>query len=293
MVAATLSLLACVVWSGNFIVARGVYEWMHPIGFAFWRWVVAGVVLLPLVMKHYKAGLAQYRQNRMPYIIMGALGAGVFNTLIYFAAHHTSANNISLLAATSPIWTLLLAGLLGFDRLNGFKVVGVIVAFIGAFTVILKGDYEHILEMKFNIGDLIVFIASWIWALYTLMVKKKHPEMSQWFLMGLIVFFGLCVLTPLYALELAFVGHTPFTMQALYCYLYVGIGASVIAWYCFNRSVELMGPVKTSIIYYTMPIFSGVLSVLFLDEHFYKYHLVGFLLVVAGIIISNLKPKSA
>lgn len=293
LIAVIIALIACVLWSGNFVMARGVNQWMNPIGFAFWRWFITFICLLPFAWPHIKTNLIYVKQNPKPYIWMGLIGVGVFNTLVYEAAHYTTANNISLLAATSPIWTLFFAGIFKLDDLNRNKIIGVFVAFMGALTIVLKGNYLGILDMKFNKGDLMVFIASFGWAFYSLMLKFKHPQMNLFFLMLINTFFGLCLLLPLFLIELYFVGYTPFSAKALYVYLYAAIGSSVIAWYLFNKSVFMIGAVKTSLLYYTMPIFSGIMSVIFLDEHFYKYHLVGFLLVLSGIMVSNLKRKEA
>lgn len=293
LIAVSIALLACILWSGNFVVARGVHEWMHPIGFAFWRWTIAFIVILPLAAKHYKTNIVYFKQNRKVYIAMGVIGVGVFNTLVYESAKHTSANNVALLAATSPIWTLFLAGLLKIDTLTRNKIIGLIVAFSGALVIVTKGDVAQLLEMEFNVGDLMMFIASWLWAIYSLLLKFKHKDMNGFFLMSLIIFFGLCVLTPLYALEISQIGYTPFSMDALYAYLYVAIGASVLAWWFFNQSVFMIGPVRTSLIYYTMPIFSGIMSIMFLGEHFYKYHVIGFMLVLSGIVISNIRSTKS
>ncbi len=292
LVAVTLALLACILWSGNFVVARGVNDWMNPIGFAFWRWFITFLCLLPLALPHYKTNIVYVKQNPKPYIWMGLIGVGVFNTLIYKAAHYTTANNISLLAATSPIWTLFFAGLFKVEPLNKYKIAGVFIAFIGALTIVLKGNYLGILDMQFNKGDIIVIIASFGWSFYSLMLKFRHPQMNMFFLMIVNTFFGLLLLTPLFAAEVYFIGYTPFSMNALYVYLYAAIGSSVMAWYLFNKSVFMIGAVKTSLLYYTMPIFSGILSIIYLGEHFYKYHIVGFVLVLSGIIISNLRAKT-
>ncbi len=292
LTAITFALIACILWSGNFVVARGVHEWMNPIGFAFWRWVTALIVIIPLALPHYRTNIIYFKQNPKVYIAMGVLGVGIFNTLVYESAKYTSANNVALLAATSPIWTLFLAGIFKIDILNRNRIIGIFTAFAGALTIVSKGDISLLLHMNFNIGDLMMFIASWLWAIYSLLLKFKHREMNSFFLMSLIIFFGLCVITPLYAIEIAYIGYTPFSTKALYSYLYVGIGASVIAWYLFNQSVFMIGPVRTSLIYYTMPIFSGIMSIIFLGEHFYRYHIAGFVLVLSGIVVSNLRTKS-
>ena len=289
IIAIAIAVLACILWSGNFVLARGVNEWINPIGFAFWRWFITFICLLPFALPHFKTNIVYVKQNIKLYLGMGIIGVGVFNTLVYEAAHYTSANNISLLAATSPIWTLFFAGLFKIENLTLNKIIGLFTAFSGALTIILKGDFLNILSLSFNKGDLLVFIASFCWSFYSLLLKFRHKEMNIFFLMITNVFFGLITLIPLFFLEIYFIGYTPYSNKALYVYLYAAIGSSVIAWYLFNKSVFMIGPVKNSLIYYTMPVFSGVLSVLFLNEHFYKYHLAGFLLVFSGIIISNLE----
>ena len=135
-IAIALSLLACVLWSGNFFIARGVHEWIPPVTLAFWRWVVAFAVICPLGLPHVLRQWPLIRQH-LPFLIgMGVLSVGLYNTLIYIAGHYTNAHNIALIACTAPIWTLFLAGLFGVERLSRFKLGGAICAFIGALVVI-------------------------------------------------------------------------------------------------------------------------------------------------------------
>jgi drug/metabolite transporter (DMT)-like permease len=291
LVAAAFALGACALWSGNFVVARGVHGWMMPVGFAFWRWTVAFFCVLPLAWPHVRTGIACFKRNPALYVAMGVVGAGVFNTLMYEAARHTSANNLALLAATSPIWTLFLAGVFKPDELSRYRIAGMGIAFLGALAVITKGDYGAIAAMRFNFGDALAFAASWLWAGYSLLLRFTDKRMHPFFLMLLIVTFGLATIAPLYAVETAVRGRTPFTLDALYAYLYVGVGASVVAWHLFNRAVFMIGAVRTSLIYYSLPLFGAVLSAVFLDEGFHAYHLAGFLLITAGVVTSNLPFK--
>jgi len=288
-----LAVIACILWSGNFVFARGADGWINPVGFAFWRWVIAFTVMLFIARKHIKPGIEILRSDGKVHIAaMGVISVGIYNTLVYRAGHFTSANSIALLAATSPIWTMLLAGVFNLEPLNRFKVAGVFVAFLGALNVILKGNFADIVHLEFNNGDMLMFVASWLWAIYSLMLKKKPKAMHPSFFLLAIIFYGLLVLTPLYILELIYVGHTPLTLKVLGAYFYVGLGASVVAWMFFNNAVQVIGAIRTSIIYYSMPIFTGVVSVFTINEHLQHYHIVGFALVFAGILISNRKVRS-
>jgi drug/metabolite transporter (DMT)-like permease len=111
--------------------------------------------------------------------------------------------------------------------------------------------------------------------------------MDQVFMFGSMVFFGLISLTPLYLANL-YVGNYPhFDNKTIYVILYVGIAASVISWLSYNYSVFVIGPVKTSIILYLLPVLSSVMGYLFLNEKIYPFHLLGFILIISGIFISN------
>ena len=287
-IAIALSLLACVLWSGNFFIARGVHEWIPPVTLAFWRWVVAFAVICPLGLPHVLRQWSLIRQH-LPFLIgMGLLSVGLYNTLIYIAGHYTNAHNIALIACTAPIWTLFLAGLFGVERLSRFKLGGAICAFIGALVVITQGHFSALSSLQGNQGDLLLLLAAWIWAFYSVLLHYKPRELHQLAFLTIIFAVGLAALTPFYMWE-ATTHPTPFTLHAWGIYLYVGIAASVVAWFAFNASVQRIGPVKTSLIYFTIPVFSGALAILFLDEPLAAYHLMGFGLILTGIVISNLR----
>lgn len=289
LTATVLALLACIIWSGNFVIARGVHEWIPPIGLAFWRWIIAFICILPFSYPNVRKEWSIIIEHWKYLFAMGAFGVATFNTLVYLAAHHTSTHHIALISAIAPIGTLLLVGIFGIERLSIFKAIGAACAFLGAVTVITHGNINTIIDQKWNIGDLLLILSTFIWASWSVGLRLKPKTLSiRAFLTVCMAIGGVCLM-PFYIWETIYITPVPFTLKAWSIYLYVGIAASMIAWFFWQYSVETIGPVKTSLIYYSMPIFSGVLAIILLDEPLALYHILGFFLVLIGIIVSNLR----
>jgi drug/metabolite transporter (DMT)-like permease len=207
--------------------------------------------------------------------------------MVYVAAHYTTSHHIALISSTSPIWTMLLAGILGMEKLSPYKVFGAASAFLGALIVITHGELANISSISWNYGDVLLLIASVVWSVYCVMMYCKPIGINSKSLMLVIIVIGTLFLLPFYVWEILTVAPAPFTLKAISAYVYLGIGSSIIAGFAWNYSIHTIGSVKTGLVYYTMPIFTGVLAVVILGEPMALYHLVGFMLVFLGIIISN------
>lgn len=289
IIALALALVACLLWSGNFVTARGVHEWIPPLALAFWRWTVAVLVVAPFGLPHLLRQWPLVRQHWKYLFVMGAASVGAYNTLIYLASSHTTSHHLALISSTAPIWTLLLAGLLGTERLSRYKLGGAAFAFAGALVIVTHGELGKLFAVEWNHGDRLILLAAWIWAGYCVMLHYKPKEMHQLTFLTAIFVVGLTCIAPFYAWEVASGRPTPFTAQAWAAYTYVGIASSVLAWFAWNNAVQAIGSVKAGLVYYMIPVFSGVLAVIFLDEPPALYHVAGFLLIFTGIVVSNLR----
>lgn len=283
-----LALLACLLWSGNFITARGVHEFIPPFTLAFWRWCVALAFIAPFGARYVRRDWPLIRSHWKYLAVMGIFGVGCYNTMIYLAAHHTTAHHIALISSTAPIWTLFLAGLIGTERLTRYKTGGATIAFAGSLMIISQGDPASILTLQWNRGDLILLAAAWVWAGYCVGLHYKPDAMHAMTLLTCIFAIGIVFLLPFYLVEAAS-KPTPFTANALAAYAYVGIAASVIAWFAWNNAVHAIGSIKAGLVYYTIPLFSGLLAVWLLDEPLALYHFIGFILIFSGIVVSHLR----
>tara|TARA_B100001564_G_scaffold276092_1_gene237803 strand:- start:1290 stop:2192 length:903 start_codon:yes stop_codon:yes gene_type:complete len=281
------ALFACLLWSGNFYVARDMHSNIAPFTLAFWRWLVALIIIIPFAYKHIPNHWETVKHHKWYFLVMGIVGVGMFNTIIYIAAHHTTTYHIALISSIAPIGTIVIAGLCKIEPLNTPKILGGIIALAGALVIITNGKLMSIAHQIWNQGDLLLLLSTTIWAAWSVGAKFKPQTMPLTMFLCTIIVIGVIALLPFYLWEVNNGHATPFDVKSVSIYLYLGMCASLLAWACWQYAIDTIGSVKTSLIYYTMPIFSGILASLLLGESFMSYHAIGFLFVVTGIIVSN------
>jgi drug/metabolite transporter (DMT)-like permease len=282
---------ATAIWSGNFIVARGLSEIVPPVSLAFWRWVVAVIVFLPFALKPLIAERQQLLKNIRYLSVTALLGVTVFNTLIYIAGHTTSALNLSLIAITFPIFIIILSRMFYGEMITANKMLGIALVIGGVVLLITKGDLSVLRNISFAVGDLWMLSASAIFAIYSILIKQKPIELSIWAFQLSTFSLGLLFLFPFFVWESSTVSPGNYDTTTVLSILYVGIFASLIAFILWNKAIVNIGPSKSGLVYYTLPLFSGFLAHLFLDENIGLVHLFSALLIVAGIFTANLVSK--
>jgi drug/metabolite transporter (DMT)-like permease len=98
------AILATAIWSGNFVIARGLSDSISPVNLAFFRWATALVFFLPFALKSLIKDIKIVRGNLLYFTLTSILGVTLFNTLIYFAGHTSTAMNLSLISITFPVF---------------------------------------------------------------------------------------------------------------------------------------------------------------------------------------------
>ena len=282
-----LAVGATILWAGNFVLARGLHKEIPPVSLAFWRWVTAVAALAPFALRATVADWQLVRRHLAYLSVTALLGVTMFNTLIYTAGHTTNAINLALIAASSPIFIVLLARLFYGERISATKAIGTLVAVSGVVVLITNGSFSRVLEMTFAIGDVWMLGAAITFAGYNILVKRKPDGMSmQAFLLST---FGLgtLFLLPVYLWE--HLAHGPVTLNrsTLLAVLYVGVFASLAAFFAWNRAITIIGTARTAVVYYLTPVFSGIGSSLFLGETISVIHVLSVALIIIGILIAN------
>lgn len=285
--------LTSLFWSGNYVLSRAMHADIPPVTLSFWRWAIALAVLLPFVVKPVKEQwplmLAQWRRVAL----LGLLGVTGFNTLVYLGVQYTTATNALLLNSFIPVFTVLITWLFMKQHLAGRQLFGVFVSLSGVFVILSRADLATLQALDFNQGDLLVFLAALIWALYTVIVKGMDPAVNRFGLLAVITVIGLLGIAPFYAWELA-LGYTVALNPAnLASFFYVGIFPSVLAFLFYNYGVAQVGPERASLFIHLMPVFGTLMSVAFLGESFELFHAVGISGIFAGIYLTTRPSKAA
>ena len=138
-----LAVLATLIWSGNFIIARGVIKDIPPISLAFYRWMLASVILLPFAIKRFSAEWSTVKRS-LHYLSWVALsGVALFNTFVYIGAHYTSAINLALIGTTSsPIMSIILARVFLKEPIGWMKLTGLFFCIVGVLFLLSSGNFK-------------------------------------------------------------------------------------------------------------------------------------------------------
>lgn len=287
------AIAATIFWSGNFTVARGVSESIPPITLAFWRWTTAVVLLAPFAIRAFINEWGEIKNNFPYLIITSVLGVSLFNTLIYIAGHSTTAMNMSLIVITFPVFVIIISKFVYQEEITINKGLGIILVISGVLTLISQGDFSVIINTSFSSGDLWMLLAAITFATYSILVKHKPKQLGSRAFQISTFGLGLIMLTPFYILESSNTGFQiqSFNQTTMYSIVYLGLFASLFSYFLWSKSVEIIGPTKSSIVYYTLPIYSGIVAYIFIGETIELLHIVSMLLILFGVIIALYNKK--
>lgn len=281
------AIAATAIWSGNFVVARGLSDSIPPVSLAFWRWVVAVIVFLPFGLRPLIAERNLLKPNLRYLVVTAFLGITVFNTLIYVAGHTTSALNLSLISIIFPIFVILLMRVFYGERIGVRKVFGITLVITGVIMLITKGNLAVLMDISFAVGDIWMLTAALIFAIFSIQLKRKPKDMSIWALQFSLFIVGLIFLLPLYVWETRMTAPVQWDMTTVGSILYIGVFASFAAFLLWNYAVMSIGPAKAGMVYYMLPLFSGILAFLFIGEGVSSMHLISAVLILSGIFAAN------
>lgn len=285
-----LALLAVIIWSGNFVIARGIIHQVPPGTLAFYRWLTAAIILLPFAWKQVRTHRAEIKKAT-GYLFWTALsGVTLFNTLVYIGAHYSTAINLALIGTTSsPVMAIILARIFLKERLDLLKISGVILCIAGVLFLLVRGDLTNLWHLSFTRGDGWVLMAALAFAIYNTMVKKKPSGIPPMAFLWVIFAMGAVLLIPFFVWESYHYPPVEWNSNLLWIMLYLGLGTSVISFICWNKAIGYLGAGRTALFGNLIPVFSSMEAALFLHEHFGWMHLVSMGLVFAGIIVANWK----
>jgi drug/metabolite transporter (DMT)-like permease len=275
--------LASLFWAANWVVGRAMRSEMPPIAMGFWRWTIAAVILLPFAAPELRRKWPVVRANWLTLMLLGLLGAVMFNTMIYVGLQYTAATNGVLLNSITPILIILLSWVIARERISGLQACGVLLSLAGVLAIVARGDFASLAAFHFNRGDLWLIAAMFLWAIYTFVLRRRPPQLSAIGFLAAMLLLSLPLLLPFYLLEFVERGGFALTPATVATLAYYGTFPSIAAYLFWNRGVAQVGPNKAGLFVHLMPLFGALLSVIFLGEQLYAYHFLGAALIFGGI----------
>jgi drug/metabolite transporter (DMT)-like permease len=274
-------LLVATAQVSNMILARGVAGTVPPFTIAFFRWSIVAVGLLPAILIAVREHPGAFRGQGLGIAAAGFLGMFVCGGPVYIAGVTTSAINLALIMALSPLVVLLISFLLGVETIDRNKVVGMLVALAGAALIITTG--QHGVGMAVSPGDLLALLAMLAWAGYTLLQNRVGEGLSFLARIGLFAAAGALFSLPFALHEIWTEPAAALNGRAALVYLFAGLVPGLFAYSAYAYLGSAFGAVSTSLSLYLGPIVSALLSIVFLGEAPTMVHLIGGALSLGGM----------
>ncbi|RPI75610.1 MAG: DMT family transporter [Desulfobacteraceae bacterium] len=283
--------LAPLFWSGNFILGRFVRSTLPPIGLAFWRWLVASLLIIAFAWPYLKKDCELILKNWKIIFLLAILGVATFNALAYLGLRYTTAINGVLMQSVIPVIIVIMTFLFFRETIRKIQALGICLSLSGVFVIVTQGVPATFLSLSFNIGDLMILIAVICYAAYSALLQKRPPIHQLSFLVVTFVI-GTVILLPFYLWEHFTIQAMPFNRNAVLSIAYVAVFPSILAYFCFNRGVELIGANKAGLFIHLMPVFGSIMAVFFLGERFRVFHALGIFLILTGIGLATRKKTN-
>jgi drug/metabolite transporter (DMT)-like permease len=284
--------LAALFWSGNFVVGRAVHGRIPPVGLAFWRWAAALAVLAVAARRALRADWRTLVRAWRIVVPLGILGVGNFNTLVYVGLQDTTATNALLLQSACPAFIVAISFAAGLGRPHLRQVAGIAISLAGVVVILSRGHPGTLSALAFARGDLYVLAAVLSWAVYTLLLARRPGGVDPLALLTVLVAVGVLWIAPFYAAEIARGGRIVPDAVTLASVAYVALFASVAAYVLWNEGVARVGASRAGVFLHLMPAFGSILAVAVLGESFRLHHLAGIALILAGVYLAGVAPRS-
>ncbi len=275
--------LASLFWAGNIVLGRYVAGHVPPMTLSCVRWIGAFFMLLPFAWPHLKRDWPALRARLALMVLLSATGFAINNALSYWALQYTQALNALLIQSSGPLfvalWSLALFGV----RLTWAQLAGITISLAGVFTIILRGD----------LGALVMLASALLaFGLYSALMPRR-PKTHQLSLIAFTTGCGALLLLPLSILEFRAGFTLKLDVLTVATVVYVVIFPSTLAYLFFNRGIALIGPNRAAPFFHLVPVFGSAMAILLLGEQPRLFHLVGYLLVLAGVVIASRQASAA
>ncbi|WP_440931536.1 DMT family transporter [Candidatus Pelagibacter sp.] len=286
-----LLLIQPIFMASNLVVARGGVEYVPPLSLAFWRWVTVFVILLPFTFSALTKNLEIIKKEYKQLFFLGAMGCGVCGAFPFLAGKTTTITNMGIIYTSSPVFIIIISFFFFNEKINLTKFIGLVSCLTGVFAIIIKGDVNLLLSLKFTIGDLWMLGAAIGWALYSIYLFYWRTDLKIFQRFTLVAFFGALSLMPFYLIEQFIFEPTLFNYKFFTWVIFAAISPGIIAFTLYTMAQKRLGASITGFTLYIFTVYGAVYGYFLFNEEFEFYHLIGTVLVFFGVFLAKRKNE--
>ena len=285
---------ATLFWAGNFMIGKLAFlENIPPMTLVFFRWSLVWIILLPFTYKEILKNKDIILDNLPLLFFLALTSVGLFNSFTYLALIYTQVINASLFNTAIPATIILLCFLFKIEKTNKFQILGLVISVLGILSIITKLDFEIFLSLNFNKGDMIMIGGVITWGIYSTLLKKKKFTLPLLTLVHVICTFGLICVFPQFFYEFSQGQFIEFNTNLIYILIFLALFPSIGSYYCWAGAVSIIGANRAGIFLSLIPLFSTIMAIIFFNEQFKLFHLIGATLIILGLFLSNKEIKNA
>ncbi len=284
-----LMVFTALFWSGAFITGKIAVLQFPPFALTFFRFLLALPFIFFLLYSREREKWLPKRNQWLPLTILGIIGTFFYHVLFFSALRYTTAINSSLIGATNPVLTTLMAVLFFKEHMTPKRLIGIIFSFSGVFLIVTNADWLLISTFNFNLGDMLMFSAVFSWALYALLSRSYMQKYCLSPLMVTAYTFLVCVVIsiPFVIAENPSSYLSKTSVAGWLSIAYMSIFASVLGYLIQLFAIEKIGASRAAVFVNLVPIFTIVQSVFILGESFTLFKCIGALGIVTGVYLAT------
>ena len=285
---------ATLFWAGNFMVGKYAFlTEIPPLSLVFFRWLLVWFILLPFTYKDVIKHKDIILNNLHLLFFLGFTSVGLFNSFTYLSLVYTQVINSSLFNTAIPAIIILLCFLFKVEKTNKFQISGLFISVCGILAIITKLNLDILFSLNFNKGDLIMIGGVLTWGIYSTLLKKKKFTLPLLTLVHIVCTFGLISVFPQFLYELWNGQVIKFDINLVYTLIFLALFPSIGSYYCWAGAVSIIGANRAGIFLSLIPLFSTIMAIAFYNEKFQFFHLIGAILILIGLYLSNKENKNA
>ena len=278
------------LWSSNYIIARAADGVIAPHLLALGRWCLALALMLPLAWRALaRDGAPWLREEWRQLLVLGGLGMWICGAFVYIGGTSTSATNIGLIYAATPVAIAFAGTKLLHEPVSAWQRVGMALALLGVLCVVLKGDIGNLLQVRFSVGDGWILVAAVSWVAYTVLLQRWSSVLDPTARLAAITCGGVLVLLPFTVLETLLSPGPPLGAKALGLIVLAGLLPGFFSYQAYAFMLRELGVAKSSLVMYLSPVYAAATAWALLGEAPRAYHAVGAALVLPAIYLATRK----
>ncbi len=277
------------LWSSNYVIARAADGVIAPHLLALGRWSLAWGLMLPLAGGVLIREWPRWRGEWRRLLLLGALGMWICGAFVYQGAQSTSATNIGLIYAATPVAIALVGARVLGERVSPAQRVGMALALAGVLYVIARGEPARLLQVRFSAGDGWIVVAAMSWVAYTVLLQRWPSALAPGPRLAAITAGGLIVLLPLTLAEAWVAPGPPLGARAFGLIVLAALLPGFFSYQAYAYMLRELGTARSALVLYLAPVYAAGTAWLVLGEPPRAHHAVGAALILPSIWLASRK----